>query len=156
MQNNIVAHTKQEYEAAANLFKEYAAGLGIDLCFQHFDEELSKLEEMYGPHHGGIILYQKENEFAGCVGIRRFENDIAELKRMYVKPAYRKQGIGNILLNEAIALARKCNYRKIRLDTLDIMNTAIKLYKEAGFYEIGPYYFNPEPNVLYFEKNLQK
>ena len=150
----IYVTTEQEYEAAAILFNEYAGWLNIDLCFQHFSEELQQLATMYAPPSGGIILAKMENEFIGCVGIRNIDTGIAELKRMYVKPAFHKRGIGKMLLEKAISLATTYNYEKIRLDTLSNMTPAISLYKQYGFYEIPAYYHNPEKTVVYFEKQL--
>ena len=154
MPNVITVHTDEEYAAAAILFKEYAAWLNIDLCFQQFDEELLHLNDMYGEPSGAIFLLQQENEFIGCVAIRKKEHDIAELKRMYIKPAYRKSGGGSLLLSTALNKAIELGYKKIRLDTLATMIPAINLYKKAGFYEIASYYFNPEENAVFFEKQL--
>ena len=102
----IYVTTEQEYEAAAILFNEYAGWLNIDLCFQHFSEELQQLATMYAPPSGGIILAKMENEFIGCVGIRNIDTGIAELKRMYVKPAFHKRGIGKMLLEKAMCLLK--------------------------------------------------
>jgi putative acetyltransferase len=154
MNKIIIANTDGEYAAASALFQEYAAWLGIDLCFQRFDEELLQLKEMYGLPTGAILLYKEEGAFAGCVAIRDKGNGIAELKRMYLKPEFQKRGIGKALLDKALVLAKELGYKKIRLDTLASMASAINLYKATGFYNIEAYYFNPEPNALYFEKDL--
>ena len=153
MSKIVIANTDEEYAAASQLFQEYAAWLGIDLCFQSFDEELLKLKEMYGLPTGAILLY-KDEAFAGCVAIRNKGAQIAELKRMYLKPGFQKRGIGKALLEKALELAKELGYKKIRLDTLASMTSAINLYKAAGFYNIEAYYFNPEPNALYFEKEF--
>ena len=150
----IHANTKQDYEAAAALFKEYAQWLNIDLCFQGFDEELLHLEEMYALPYGAIFLAKENDLFSGSVAVRKKENGIAELKRMYIRPAFRKQGIAELLLNEALGFAKNAGYEKIRLDTLASMVPAMSLYKKAGFYEIDPYCFNPEKNAVFFEKAL--
>jgi putative acetyltransferase len=150
----IIANSEKEYEAAGILFKEYAVWLNIDLGFQKFDEELLHLKEMYSFPNGAIVLCKSENIFTGCVAVRKKENGIAELKRMFTKAAYRKEGIGALLLQRALELAKELHYKKIRLDTLDTMTPAIKLYKKYGFYEIEPYYFNPEKNAVFFEKSL--
>ncbi len=149
-----IINTTAEYEAAINLFKEYAAWLGIDLSFQHFEEELQGLKEMYSAADGGIILCKKENEFIGCVAIRRINHNTAELKRMYVQPAYQQQGVGKKLLEQALTLAQNCNYSFINLDTLNHMLPAINLYKKYGFYEIPAYYHNPVASAVYFQKQL--
>jgi GNAT superfamily N-acetyltransferase len=107
---------------------------------------------MYGEPGGGIILCKTNDEYVGCVGIRRINSDTAELKRMFIKPAWQKQGIGKTLLVKAVELARELNYTTIRLDTLNYMKPAIKLYKGCGFYEIPAYYHNPNATAVYLEK----
>ena len=154
MPEYILVTKEEEYKAAASLFKEYADWLNIDLCFQNFSEELLQLESMYAPPYGGIILAKNENDFVGCVAIRKKDEATAELKRMYVKPTNQQQGIGKKLLEEALALAKKYGYKKIQLDTLSDMAAAINLYKQNGFYEIPAYYYNPEKTAVYFEKIL--
>jgi ribosomal protein S18 acetylase RimI-like enzyme len=154
MEEIIIADTDTAYTAAKELFEEYATWLGIDLCFQKFDEELLQLREMYGLPTGAILLYKTEEGFGGCVAIRDKGNNIAELKRMYIKPEYRGRGVGKILLEKALALSKELGYKKIRLDTLSSMTTAIQLYRSAGFYNIEAYYFNPEPAAVFFEKEL--
>ena len=151
----IQVNTIEEYKEAASLFKQYATWLNIDLSFQHFDEELSQLSKMYVAPGGGIILYKTDSEYAGCIAIRKLDKEIAELKRMYVKPSFRKTGIGNALLHAALLLAGNFDYKKVRLDTLSNMTPAINLYKRNGFYEIPPYYFNPESTAVFFEKIIQ-
>lgn len=148
------AHTETDYTAAAILFREYAAWLNIDLCFQGFEEELFDLSKMYASPTGVIFLSKEEDIFTGCVAVRNKEEGVAELKRMYIKPEYRKSGLGSALLQKALHAATEMGYKKIRLDTLSHMTDAINLYTKAGFYEIEPYYFNPEKNALFFEKKL--
>lgn len=154
MPEYIHVNTSEEYAAAGYLFREYAAWLNIDLGFQKFNEELLGLKKMYAPPAGGIILSKNVDEYCGCIAIRKIDEETAELKRMYVKPAFQKKGIGAALLNEAILLAKKYGYKKIRLDTLGKMIPAIELYKRNGFNEIPAYYFNPEETAVYFEKIL--
>src|ERR1700712_3950461 len=107
---------------------------------------------MYAAPFGGIILCKQKSGYAGCIAVRKIDSDIAELKRMYVKPEFQQLGIGNALLQDALTLAKKYHYKKIRLDTLSNMSPAINLYKKNGFYEIPAYYFNPEKTAVYFEK----
>lgn len=154
MTEYLLANTIKEYNAANCLFKEYAATTGIDLSFQNFDNELKELRKMYAAPTGGIILCRKENDYAGCVAIRKLSEKIGELKRMYVKPQFQNFGIGKALLKNALKLAEDCKYKWIRLDTLDFMQPAIHLYKQNGFYEIEPYYNNPNATAIFFEKNL--
>ncbi len=150
----IIANSENEYAEAAILFKEYAAWLNIDLGFQKFDEELLQLQEMYSFPNGAVLLSKNENVFTGCVAVRKKEDGIAELKRMFIKPEYQKNGIGALLLEQALNVAKELGYKKIRLDTLDTMTPAINLYKKYGFYKIEPYYFNPEKNAVFFERLL--
>lgn len=150
----IKATTEEHFSAAVNLFTEYAEWLNIDLSFQHFDEELSSVQSMYNNDAGGIILVKEAGTYIACVAVRKSEPSIAELKRMYVRPAFQQKGIGKQLLDAALALAKSCGYQKIRLDTLNTMLPAMKLYTDNGFYEIPAYYFNPEKTAVYFEKEL--
>ena len=154
MPEYLIVQNNEEYKAAAALFKEYAVWLGIDLSFQHFDEELENLKKMYNTADGGIILCKENNDFIGCVAIRRSAAGIAELKRMYVQPGHQHKGIGKDLLEHSLELAKSLNYECIRLDTLNHMTPAINLYKKYGFYEIPAYYHNPVSTAVYFEKKL--
>ncbi len=150
----LVASTANEYTEAKALFEAYAQSININLGFQKFEKELTGLDQMYCLPYGGIILVKDENEYIGCVGIRKITPGIGELKRMYVKPSHQKMGIGKMLLEEALILAKDCNYQKLRLDTLNYMVPAINLYKQNGFYEIPAYYHNPIATAVYFEKLL--
>ena len=152
MPDFIIADTEEQYRSAALLFKEYANWLNIDLQFQHFEEELTLLKTMYAAPDGGIILCKMENECIACVAIRKINTQTAELKRMFVRPGYQRLGIGKILLEKAIDLARSANYSCIRLDTLNYMTAAINLYMQYCFYEIPAYYNNPNTTAIYFEK----
>jgi putative acetyltransferase len=154
MKEFITAHTEKEYAAAAMLFNEYAATININLDFQHFYDELKMLQQMYAAPEGGIILCREAAAYIACVAVRKISVEIAELKRMFVQPQYQGMGIGKILLQKSLALARQCGYKKIRLDTLNYMQPAIELYKAHGFYEIAAYYHNPIATAVYFEKIL--
>ena len=151
MINFLIANSIEEYKHAADLFKQYAAWLNVDLSFQNFEAELMELKTMYSAPSGGIILCRTADEFVACVAIRKINNDTAELKRMYVQPAYQGQGIAKKLLEKAIELAKVANYTCIRLDTLNYMLPAINLYKKKGFVEISAYYHNPNASAIYFE-----
>lgn len=154
MPDLILAESADTYKAAAELFKEYAVHIEVDLGFQHFDDELVSLNSMYAIPSGGIILCKNDNEFIACVGIRKIDSTTAELKRMFVKPLHQHKGIGNLLMTRSIELARQRGYSVIRLDTLSHMTTAINLYKKYGFLEIAPYYFNPNANAKFFELRI--
>ena len=114
MPEYILANSQLEYEAAQLLFNEYAQWLNIDLCFQNFDKELQQLSIMYAATNGGIVLCKKDNDFIGCSAIRKIDTTSCELKRMWVQLPYQKLGIGETLLKECIALAKKLNYKEIR------------------------------------------
>lgn len=148
-----IAFTEEDYKQAASLFTDYAAWLNVDLSFQGFEKEIGSLKKMYCPPQGCIILCISKELFAGCVAIREIDTETAELKRMFVKPAFRGTGIGEKMLEKAIEFARNSNYKQIRLDTLDYMLPAINLYKKLGFYEIQPYYHNPNKTAIFFELN---
>jgi len=151
MPEYILANNQLEYEAAQLLFNEYAQWLNIDLCFQNFDEELQQLSIMYAATNGGIVLCKKGNDFIGCSAIRKIDTTSCELKRMWVQLPYQKLGIGETLLKECIALAKKLNYKEIRLDTLKRLQPAIKLYKKYNFIETEAYYKNPNSDVVYMK-----
>ena len=152
----ITAHTKEELDTAVILFREYGDWLNADLCFQGFEEELKTLDEMYNEQDGGIILCKLDKEWAGCVALRRMDATRAELKRMWLRPAYRGKGLGEKLLQEILLMANSLGYHSIRLDTLSRLEAAIGLYKKYGFYEIKAYYPNPLKDVVYMEMKIEQ
>jgi GNAT superfamily N-acetyltransferase len=136
------------------LFREYADGLGIDLCFQDFEAELAGLPGRYVRPEGGIWLAFLGSEAAGCVAIRRLEPATCEMKRLFVRPKFRGHGLGRQLAEQALAAALHAGYQRICLDTLPSMADAIRLYQFLGFAPIEPYCQNPIPGALFFGKNL--
>lgn len=146
----ILAETDQHFADAAMLMRAYARELPIKLDFQGFDEELTTLPDMYAKPEGGLWVVYSNSYAVACVGIRFFDEGIGELKRMYIHPEYRGKGIGKQLVDQALLLAKELGYHRVLLDTLDTMTPAIRCYESAGFQRIDAYYFNPEPNVLYF------
>jgi putative acetyltransferase len=150
----ITARTPAHYAAAVSLFKEYATGLGIDLQFQNFDQELETLPQKYGPPTGELWLIEDNGVFVGCAAIYQMTPGTCELKRMYIREAYRGQKWGEKLLQTALETAKNLGYQTMRLDSLRRLTPAILLYQRSGFQEIDPYNFNPEPDVVYFEKQL--
>lgn len=148
------ALTTADYDTGKKLFLEYAESLGFSICFQNFEQELADIQIQYGAPNGCLLLVNDGELTVGCVGVRRWEGDIAELKRMYLRPSTRGQGMGRRLLDSALEHARQLGYRSIRLDTLPGMEAAIALYREAGFKEIPAYRDNPFPDTLYMEKEF--
>lgn len=152
--NIIVARTSEHYHEAVELFKEYAVSLGIDLQFQKFDNELHVLPTMYGPPVGELWLVEEDGNFVGCAALRKLEEGICELKRMYIRPSYRGKRWGQELMDVALQTAQSLGYYIMRLDSLQRLEAAVKLYTSYGFQQISPYNFNPEADVVYFEKKL--
>lgn len=150
----IIARTKDEFIHGKNLFLEYSQELDFDLSFQDFNKEIRKIDKQYHAPGGALILFKLEKDFIGCVGIRQFTEQIAELKRMYIRKKFRRKGHGRMLLEKAIELSRKLGYHKIRLDTLESMQAATHLYQSYGFQEIEPYRLNPLSGAKYFELDL--
>jgi ribosomal protein S18 acetylase RimI-like enzyme len=147
-----------EVELARKLFREYAAGLGVDLCFQNFERELQELPGKYVPPAGRLLLaFEFDGErklLAGCGALRPIEPTICEMKRLYVRPEFRGCGIGRTLTESLIASAREIGYSSMRLDTLPTMQEAHKLYRQLGFQEIPAYVENPVPGSFFLELDL--
>ena len=145
-------------EPAREILREYARGLGVDLCFQNFDAELALLPGEYAPPQGRLLLAFVGDELAGCGGLRGLpEADYAnacEMKRLYVRPAFRRFGLGRALAEALLDEARRAGYSAMLLDTLDDMESARELYSTLGFEEIAPYYFNPIAGAHYLKADL--
>jgi ribosomal protein S18 acetylase RimI-like enzyme len=146
----------QEIDAARRLFEEYAAGLGVDLCFQGFDEELATLPGGYARPDGRLLIANAGDQLAGCVALRRLETAVCEMKRLYVRPAFRGLGVGRDLIQAIIAEARAAGYQRMRLDTLPTMRSALALYRRFGFREILPYRDNPVDGAVFLELRLDR
>ena len=146
--------TPDEFCEARKLFEEYAECIGLDLGFQNFARELEELEKMYATPAGCLLLASQLGLIVGCVGLRRFEGEICEMKRLYVHPSVQGQGLGRALAGAAIGQARKLGYRLMVLDTLASMKPARKLYRSLGFRETDPYYDNPIEGAVYMELDL--
>ena len=151
----IAGHAPEYLPVVRELFLEYAAATGLNFCFQNFDQELAELPGKYAPPSGRLVLAMNDGQAVGCVALRKLEEIVCEMKRLYVRPAFRRQRIGNQLAEAAISLAREIGYERMRLDTLTSMTTAIALYKSFGFQRISAYYHNPIPDVVYFELTLR-
>ena len=150
------ASTPEHYEAARGLFLEYAEELGVDLCFQGFDEELATLPGRYAPPSGRLLLALVDDAIVGCVGLRRIDDGTCEMKRMYLKPSHRGSGAGRLLADSIIEEARAMGYSAMRLDTLRSLRSARRIYAALGFREIDPYYDNPHGDVEYLELRLDE
>ena len=133
------------------LFREYVAWLKVDLCYQGFEQELATLPGRYAPPQGRLYLASVAGEIAGCVALRPIADDAGEIKRLYVRPAFRGAGVGRALVERVLADARTIGYRRLLLDTLDWMTDAIRLYEALGFRPTAPYNEHPLTGVCYFE-----
>lgn len=137
------------------LFREYENWLGLDLCFQGFEAELAALPGKYAPPDGRLYLAYSDDALAGCIAMRKSEDRICEMKRLFVRDEFRGQQIGSALIKKLIADARAIGYKKMRLDTYPAkMGKAVSLYASHGFHQIDPYYANPHDDVLFMELTL--
>ncbi len=150
----IAGHTQEYVDQVRLLFKEYAAWLGVDLCFQDFEQELAELPGAYAPPTGRILLALEGEQVVGCVALKMMDKSICEMKRLYVQPHVRKKGVGRQLAQAIIDIARGIGYTVMRLDTLAPMTDAVALYRSLGFVECEPYYHNPLDEVVYMELAL--
>jgi ribosomal protein S18 acetylase RimI-like enzyme len=150
----LVDRNADHLDEVRKLFLEYSEWLGVDLCFQGFADELASLPGSYEQPRGALFLCMRGKESAGCVAVRPLVDDICEMKRLWVRPRFRGRTLGMRLASAAIDAAHRLGYRSMRLDTLDWMHDAIRLYRSLGFHEIPPYYDNPLPGVVYLEKPL--
>ncbi|HSW04451.1 GNAT family N-acetyltransferase [Aquabacterium sp.] len=145
-------------EATREIFREYAQGLGVDLCFQNFDQELATLPGDYAPPQGALLLAFVDDELAGCGALRPVADvdyaNACEMKRLYVRRAFRRFGLGRILAQALMDRATEAGYSALLLDTLDDMEAARGLYESLGFETIPPYYFNPIAGAHYLKAEL--
>ena len=154
----IVPESAEDLAITREIFTEYAQQLGIDLCFQNFEAELADLPGEYSAPAGALLLALVDGEVAGCCGLRPLDSasypNAAEMKRLFVRKAFRRFGLGRQLAEAMLDAARVAGYHSVLLDTLDDMESARALYAELGFTEIPPYYHNPLPGAHYLKVDL--
>ena len=154
----VVPDSPAQYDAARTLFREYAGALGVDLCFQGFEAELAALPGDYAAPGGLLLLGYVDGELAGCGAFRPLRDvdyaNACEMKRLYVRRAFRRFGIGRTLAQALLDRAAEASYSVMLLDTLDEMEAARGLYTSLGFAEIPPYYYNPIPGAHYLKAEL--
>jgi ribosomal protein S18 acetylase RimI-like enzyme len=153
-----VPDTPALLDAAREIFREYADGLGIDLCFQNFDAELAGLPGEYAAPMGALMLAYVDGQLAGCGAMRALADvdypNACEMKRLFVRPAFRRFGLGRVLVQALMDRATESGHSVLLLDTLDDMEAARGLYASLGFEEIPPYYFNPIAGAHYLKVDL--
>lgn len=158
LSRRVTPATPEEIETVRDIFREYADGLGVDLCFQRFDRELAELPGEYAAPRGALFIAKVDGKLAGCCALRAIDNadylNAAEMKRLYVRPAFRGLGLGRQLAEAAMDAARQGGYASVLLDTLNDMESARALYTDLGFHEIPPYYHNPVPGAHYLKADL--
>jgi len=150
----ITAATEADFLQAKELILEYTEWLNVDLSFQNFDAEMQSLHKMYNKPFGALFIAIKDGKAIGVVGLRQFSQSECEMKRMFVKPEGRGLGIGKLLVENCIAMGKSLHYATMKLDTTNLMQSAIRLYIENGFAEIPAYRFNPDEGARYFELDL--
>ncbi|MDN3919607.1 GNAT family N-acetyltransferase [Roseateles violae] len=154
----IVPDTAEDWEAARAILRDYSASLAIDLCFQNFEAELAGLPGDYAPPSGILLLALVDGQVAGCGGFRNLPDvdypNACEMKRLFVRPAFRRFGLGRLLAQALIDRATEAGYSAMLLDTLDDMEAARGLYESLGFESVPPYYFNPIPGAHYLKTDL--
>lgn len=154
--NIVQAQSPADITCARELFEEYAAWLGINLCFQNFEKELAELPGEYVPPAGRLFLAFDGDQISGCVALRGLGEGVCEMKRLYVRPDSRGRGLGRQLTETVINAAREIGYHRMRLDTLPgKMDKAISMYLSLGFREIEAYYDNPVAGVTFMELSLR-
>lgn len=141
-----------------DIFVEYADSLGVDLCFQQFDTELATLPGAYAPPRGALLLALVDDAVAGCCAVRPLDDvdyaNACEMKRLYVRKAFRGFGLGRLLAESALDAARRAGYGSVLLDTLDDMEAARALYEDLGFEEVPPYYHSPIAGAHYLKADI--
>ncbi|MGA2133743.1 MAG: GNAT family N-acetyltransferase [Bryobacteraceae bacterium] len=152
----VPATTGKRLEEARALFEEYWQSFGFTPCFQNFAAELAGLPGYYAPPDGRLVLALVDGRPAGCVALRRLDAERAEAKRLYVRPAFRGRGIGQVLLEWVIAEARAAGYYELRGDTMPVMETALAMYDRLGFGRGAAYAADATPGAIYLRLPLRE
>jgi ribosomal protein S18 acetylase RimI-like enzyme len=154
----ITPASAEDWRETRDIFTEYARSLAVDLCFQGFDQELAQLPGEYAPPRGALLLAKVEGVVAGCCALRPLDAadypNASEMKRLYVRKAFRGFGLGRQLAEAILDQARLAGYSCVLLDTLDDMEAARALYEELGFQEVPPYYHNPHAGAHYLKVDI--
>ena len=147
--------SEEDYARAAAVTRAYVDWLGIDLGYQDIEREMADFAGMYGPPDGAYLLAISDDEVAGGVGLRPLQGGICEMKRLFVYPRFNRRGIGRNLADAVVEVARARGYRRMRLDTLERLTAAQRLYQSMGFIDIPPYRYNPDPTTRFMELELE-
>jgi putative acetyltransferase len=154
----IIPSSAQEWQATHEILRDYQASLDVSLDFQHFEAELADLPGAYAPPTGVMLLALIDGAVAGCGGFRNLPDaddaNACEMKRLFVRPVFRRFGLGRMLALDLIDRALVAGYSAVLLDTLDEMEAARGLYASLGFEEVPPFYFNPLPGARYLRLDL--
>jgi GNAT superfamily N-acetyltransferase len=151
----VQAESLAQVAQARELFQEYAQSLGVNLCFQNFEQELAGLPGHYAPPDGRLLLAEYDGQLAGCVALHKWDDGICEMKRLYLRPSFRGKGLGRAIAEKIIADASSIGYQRMRLDTIEpLMKDAVEMYRKLGFREIAPYRPNPIAGAMYMELQL--
>lgn len=151
-----LAESQEDFQKCKEIIVEYLETLGIDLAYMNLPDEFATMNKNYAANEGVLILALNKNEAIGCVGVRKIEPGIAELKRLYVRNSHQGYKVGVTLLQKALESARNLGYNKIRLDVIPTLLKAKELYRSFGFYEIPAYFNNPVEGTIYMEKILNE
>lgn len=150
----IDVNTQELLEKTKEIFKEYQQSIDTDLCFQKFEEELASLPGKYAPPKGRLYLSFVGEKLVGCVALRPINDTECEMKRLYIKPEFRGQGMGRILAEKIISDAKEIGYKQMFLDTLDTMKSALNLYASLGFKDAPEYCYNPIEGAIFMYLDL--
>ena len=151
-----LAESQDDYRAFTEIAREYIVSLGFDIGFQDVDLEMAEARRRYGKSGGGaaLLAVAEAGEIIGAAALRDLGEGVCELKRMYVRTDHRNRGAGTRLCEESVAIAKRLGYRAMRLDTLERLAAAKRLYEAQGFRRIEPYTSNPLPDALFYELDL--